>query len=461
MRSARLAVVGGIVTTLLVSPLSAQVVPGATAAPAATPAAAVSVSTGAPAVLAGGQVALAGDRDGADARKRRWEPASGATFNDPARYGSRRVIVSKIIRSVQNTARREKVRIATWNFDDRPATNALIAAKRRGVIVQVIVSGAVSNANWRRLARVLNRNKGDRSFAMQCTGGCRSRVKIMHSKVYLFSRVHKARRVTMIGSSNLTTPAGNRQWNDLVTTRSRKVYRYMKGVFAEYAKDKSLSKPFEKRRLGPYKIWVYPVGDRNPQLSQLEKVRCRGATGGTGTNGRTKIRISVAGWFDAYGEDIAKRLRHLWDRGCDVRVVTTLAGRGVNRALKAGYGRGPVPQRELSWDRNFDGLPDRYLHQKSIAISGVYGRDRSASVVFTGSPNWSERASRSEEVWLRVLGKKGFTRRYMTRVDRMFFSPYSSARSTTPAELRRAVQTHARSNGVTGQVTFPEWLELD
>jgi phosphatidylserine/phosphatidylglycerophosphate/cardiolipin synthase-like enzyme len=174
--------------------------------------------------------------------------------------------------------------------------------------------------------------------------------------------------------------------------------------------------------------------------------------------------VTVAGWFDSYGEDIAKRLRHLWDRGCDVKVVTTLAGRGVNRALKARYGRGPVPQRELSWDRNYDGVPDRYLHQKSIAISGVYDGDTSASVVFTGSPNWSARAARSEEVWMRVFGP-GITQAYLARADRLYNSPYSSARSTTRAELQRRLAAHARTTsgetGGTGKVALPGWLELD
>ena len=456
MRSARCAI-GAVVTSLLVAPLTTQVVPGAAAVPVAAPVAPVAAAG----VTAGTPVAA--DRaDRTTDRRRRWEPANGATFNDPLTYGSRRVIVSKIITSIRNTAKGEKVRVATWNFDDRPAKDALIAAKRRGVIVQVIVSGLVDNPNWSELKRVLNRNRDDRSFALSCSGGCRSRTKIMHSKFYLFSRVHTARRITMIGSSNLTTPAGNRQWNDLVTTRSRKVYTYLREVFAEYAKDKSVRRPYDARTLGQHRVWLYPIGDRNLQLSQLEKVRCRGATGGTGTNGRTKIRIAVAGWFDSYGEDVAKRLRRLWDRGCDVRVVTTLAGRGVNRALKAGYGRGPVPQRELAWDRNYDGLPDRYLHQKSLAISGVYDGDTSASVVFTGSPNWSARAARSEEVWVRILGRENLTRRYVDRTDRMFFSPVSSARVTTPAGLRRAAEVRARTTGgATGRVTFPDWLELD
>ena len=465
MRTVRLAI-GGMLTSLLVVPVTTQVAPGAAAVPVSS-AGVVSVAS-APTTVRAASAATAAvtgavrTADGVRAdRKRRWQPSVGVTFNDPMRYGYRRVILAKVIRSIQNTAKGERIRIATWNFDDRPAKNALIAAKRRGVKVQVIVAGAVDNPNWHGLRRALNRNRGDKSFALSCTGGCRSRVRIMHSKFYLFSRVHRARRISMVGSSNLTTPAGNRQWNDLVTTRSDKVYAYLVRIFQQYARDKSVASPFDVKTLGDYRVWIYPVGGRNPQLSQLEKVRCKGATGRTGTNGRTKIRLSVAGWFDSYGEDIAKRLRKLWDRGCDVRVVTTLAGRGINRALKAGYGRGPVPQRELSWDPNFDGIPERYLHQKSLAISGVYAGDTSASVVFTGSPNWSARAARSEEVWMRVVDRRAMTRRYMTRVDRMFFSPYSSARSTTRADLQRALEVQARTNGLTGQVRVPDWLELD
>src|SRR3712207_4168501 len=160
----------------------------------------------------------------------------------------------------------------------------------------------------------------------------------MHSKFYMFSRVHKSRHITMIGSANLTTPAGNRQWNDLVTTKSEKVYRYLAKVFKQYRKDKIRTSPYQVKTLGDYRIWIYPVGDRNPQLNQLEKVRCKGATGRTGTHGRTKSRIAVAGWFDDYGADIAKRIRKLWDHGCDIRIVTTLTGRGVNRALRDGSG---------------------------------------------------------------------------------------------------------------------------
>jgi hypothetical protein len=240
--------------------------------------------------------------------------------------------------------------------------------------------------------------------------------------------------------------------------RRDQVVEGLRPAFDEYAKDKPVPEPSEVRTLGDYRVWVYPVDGTNPQADQLEKVRCHGATGGTGTrDGRTRIRIAVAGWFDTYGQEIADRLRVLWDRGCDVRIVTTLAGRGVNQTLKAGTGRGPVPIRQLAWDANGDGIPDKYLHQKSMAISGVFGADTSASVVFTGSPNWSSRAARSEETWVRIVDRPKMTRRYLSHVDQLFRSPFSSARLLTPAQLQRSLVRHAR---VSGQ-RYPAWLELD
>jgi phosphatidylserine/phosphatidylglycerophosphate/cardiolipin synthase-like enzyme len=262
----------------------------------------------------------------------------------------------------------------------------------------------------------------------------------------------------MISSSNLTDAAGFKQWNDLLTTGSGEVYDFLAPIYDQYTRDRAVKDPFQVKTVGDYRVWVYPVGDRNPQASQLRKVRCHGATGGTGTSdGRTRIRVAVAGWFDAYGQEIADELRRLWDRGCDVKVVTTLAGRGVNQTLKARTGRGPVPIRQLSFDNNGDGVPDRYLHQKSMAVSGVFGSDTSASVVMTGSPNWSSRASRSEELWVRVLDRPGMTRRYLDRVDNLYRSRFSSPRLLTRDDLRQALAVHAR---VTGQA-HPEWLELD
>jgi phosphatidylserine/phosphatidylglycerophosphate/cardiolipin synthase-like enzyme len=397
----------------------------------------------------------------AAAAARVFEPDLGATFNDPLARRPARRILRQVLKAVEATKPGEQIRLATWNFDDRSARDALIAAGARGVKVQVVVSDRSVSGSWDKLRRTLNHDGNPDSFAVRCHGGCRSRSRIMHSKLYLFSRVGSLEQVSMISSSNLTKAARYRQWNDLLTTRSPAVYDYLTRIFDEYMLDTPVAEPSEVETLGDFRIWTYPVADgANPQLQQLNRVRCQGATGRTGTpDGRTRIRIAVAGWFDTYGQAIADRLRVLWDRGCDIRIVTTLAGRGINQVLKADGRRGPVPIRELAVDRNGDGVPDRYVHQKSMAISGVFAGDTSASVVLTGSPNWSSRAARSEEVWVRLLDHENTTRQYLRHVNDLFRSPLSSSRVMTRQDLQRVLARHARSTGERQQVV--DWLELD
>jgi phosphatidylserine/phosphatidylglycerophosphate/cardiolipin synthase-like enzyme len=385
-----------------------------------------------------------------------WTPPTGALFNDPGVDRRRRVIVARVIDAIQAADRGSTIRIIVWNLDDKPSVTELIRAKERGVTVQVIASGIVDNPNWDRLTASFNRDTSDNTFARKCQGACRSAAKITHVKLFLFSKVNSATHVSMFGSTNLTTAAGNRQWNDLVTTRQHGLYDYWVSKFAQFAKDRAVSSPYEVRSFSPYRSTLFPAQPRNPVLDELKKVRCIGATGGTGNGaGRTSIRIAIAGWFDSYGQQIADRLRQMWDRGCDVKIVTTLAGRGVNQTMRQSYGRGPVPIKEDTVDRNSAGIPERYLHLKALSISGVYGGDTSASVVFTGSPNWSARAQRSDEVWVRVLSKPSMVRHYNIHVNSLYSSRYAhTGSSSSPGEdgLQRSVD---------GETVVPDWFDND
>ena len=157
--------------------------------------------------------------------------------------------------------------------------------------------------------------------------------------------------------------------------------------------------------------------NENPVADAFSKVKCNGATGPGSIKGHTKIRIAVAGWFNGYGEEIATKVRQLWDRGCDVKIVTTLLGRGVNRALRNPAGRGPIPIHSLYQDNDGDGVPERYLHMKSVSIQGVYGGNTAANLVWTGSPNWSARAARSDEIWVKVFDAPVLARAYANHID--------------------------------------------
>jgi phosphatidylserine/phosphatidylglycerophosphate/cardiolipin synthase-like enzyme len=190
-------------------------------------------------------------------------------------------------------------------------------------------------------------------------------------------------------------------------------------------------------------------------------VRCHGTTGGTGNGAhRTVLRLSVAGWFDTYGQKIANRVRQLWDQGCDIKILTTLAGRGINQTLKDPRGRGPVPIKKLTVDRNNDGIPEKYTHMKAMSISGVYDGDSSASVVFTGSPNWSSRAARSEEIWVRVLDVPGMVSKYQRWINRWYGSRVAHAKLMTRADLKAAVARKVAGEGLTAKGTQRAYDDL-
>jgi phosphatidylserine/phosphatidylglycerophosphate/cardiolipin synthase-like enzyme len=144
----------------------------------------------------------------------------------------------------------------------------------------------------------------------------------------------------------------------------------------------------------------------DPIMKILRPVECLGANGGTGTRGRTKIRVSMHSWNGPRGTYIARRLRHLYAEGCDVRVMWALAGSGMKNVLGRNTARGEVPRHADGYDRDCDELHevDMYSHQKYMTISGHYRDERSASYVFTGSSNWTSSGISGDELILRTHG---------------------------------------------------------
>lgn len=402
-------------------------------------------------VLLGMSLSLTQPVMAAERRPQRWAPPQGVVLSDPLRVTGQRAVLERVNRAIRETAKGEYIRIAVWNFDDRVTADSLIKAHRRGVHVQIVVAATVSSSPWARTRRVLNRSTRDRSFAVRCRGACRSGAKIMHSKMVLISRVHRAHDISMVGSFNLTRAAGNRQWNDVVTSHNRWLYRSLVATFREYSRDKRVAHPFEISRSGRHQVSLWPSYRRNTILAELRRVSCR-VPAGDGWR-RTKVRIAIAGWFDAFGYDIARHVRRLWDRGCNLRVITTLAGRGVNRVLRNPRGRGPVPIKRLGVDHNQDGIPERYLHMKAVVVRGGFAGDRSANVVITGSPNWSTRASRSDEISLRLLNANRMVGQYLRHIDRLYAGPWSHRRVAQQPVLGRRTTDGAPS--------LPRWFELE
>ncbi|WP_170286056.1 phospholipase D-like domain-containing protein [Nocardioides rubriscoriae] len=408
-------------------------------------------------------------------RARPYNPQPGVMFNDP--YGgdeARYRIFRHIVASIDGVPRGEKIRIAAWNLRSKKIAAALVSAHRRGVSVRVIMdslNATAGNPNSdadyvQRALREGNKKRTPemRSWLRKCQGSCRFPLGIAHTKFYAFSKVgRKSKDVVIYGSNNATVLAATIQWNDVYTVKGwANFYDDWIGVFNQMARDEWVRPPLRQYSYGPkFSMTYYPYAgpqaekQGDPTLRILNKIRCQGATDGTGTNGRTKIRIGQTGMFGDRGKLIARRLITMRKRGCDIKFVYAMFGGDVVKMMRnAGIG-----MTHLAYDANDDGVYDRYIHMKAMAISGVYGRDTSAEIVWNGSANWTQTALESDEE-VGEIRRPAVARAYLRWIDRLYVSrPASWTTDTqgtaerrgvalTPAQVDARTLAIARARGV-------------
>jgi phosphatidylserine/phosphatidylglycerophosphate/cardiolipin synthase-like enzyme len=341
-----------------------------------------------------------------------WTPPTGGWFNDPwGSVESKFRIERQIVEAIRHARKGSYIRIAVYSFDRVNVAKALLNAHARGVRVQVLHNDHQYTTAMKMLKHGLGTNRGKKSWDYTCKTGCRSVQGVLHDKIYLFEHTGGAHNVVMTGSANLTGNAALHQFNDLlVKNEVPKLYTMLLNLFWELKKDKTAKPLYQHKVLPDSQLWVMPhpktTEANDPIMEILRPVECQGAQGGTGIAGRTKIRVSMHSWNGDRGTWIARRLRHLYAQGCDVKVLWALAGSGMKQVLGMSTPRGKVPRHADGYNTDCDELQevDMYSHQKYMTISGHYGDDRSASYVFTGSSNWTPQGISGDEMILRVQG---------------------------------------------------------
>jgi hypothetical protein len=375
-------------------------------------------------------------------------PRNGPTFNNPTGpTDKKRAIFRKVMRSINSSPRDSKIDIFSWNFLTRAGADALLRAQRRRVQVKLLMDDRnvrqIDNPHFRRVKSGLkrwNRNHPRRpsSWARLCRGSCRGTGGSAHTKMFLFSDVGRANRVVMQGSANFTDAASNNQWNDIYThANNRAVYRFATRIFDQAAKDRKARKPYATRTFKDFRLLMFPNTGRrvsDPVMQMLNRTSCRGATN-TGS-GRTKIQIAPDVIRQNRGMRLARKLRNMWNNGCNIRIGYTVVGIDVGRHLRQRSGRGPVPMRHLVQDPNGDGEFDRYFHMKSMTIRGNYNGDRSGYALLNGSANWSGLAKVSDEN-VGIYRNKGRVLRYEKHLDYWYnwFGRRRTAASDTTERL--------------------------
>jgi hypothetical protein len=374
-------------------------------------------------------------------------PKPGPTFNSPVGTSTaQRKIFRRVMRSINSVPKNGEIDIFSWNFLTSEGTDALLRAQRRGVRVRLIMDDRnvtqIDNPPFQRLRRGLrtwneNHPQQRNSWARLCQGTCRSKNGSAHSKFFLFSKVGRAERVVMQGSANFTTASTTNQWNDIYThTQNRQVWKFYTRIFNQAAKDKPVYPAYADKKLDKFRMIAFPIRGKNavdPVMQMLNRVTCRGATN-TG-NGRTKIQIAPDVIRQTRGMNLAKKLRAMWNNGCNIRIGYTVVGITIGRMLREDSGRGPVPMKHLTQDFDGDGEFDNYFHLKSMTIRGNYGGDRSGYALLNGSANWSGLAKVSDEN-LGIYRNKKRVLRYEKHLD-YWYDNFPSGGQSSRTSARR------------------------
>ncbi len=402
-----------------------------------------------------------------------YNPPTGLKTNNPLGSRARKTEINRhVLRLINSVPGRQKIRVASWNVRSDAFVDALIRAHRRGVSVRVAldrVNAKPDNVNVGvdRLQNALGRygNKWRKwqykSFVRRCRSACRGPRGIAHTKFFTFSRVGGgARNVVVNGSSNATDLAATNQWNDVYTTKNRYgIYAEFNRVFDQMMRDRNVAQGYVSTRRGAITTYFFPYrgsgASGDPVMRWLNDTSCSGATGGAGTRGKTRIRIAMTSWHGQRGIRLAYRVKQMYNRGCDVRIIYAVMGNEILRIMRRG-GRGAVPMRQIVQDPNGDGVYDRYLHMKVLTISGRYRGNGSARVTFNGSANWSPAALPSDEAGMRIYGA-GLLGAYNRWIEYLFANPpYRRSGRATSSNTDIAGRTTAGSTA-TAPEERPPW----
>lgn len=376
----------------------------------------------------------------------RWKPAHGASFNIPrSTYTAMFRTEKRIVDAIDHAKANSRILISTYSFDRLPVADALIAAHRRGVKVQILLNNHQWTRAMTRLRNALGGNRSRSSYMYVCSFGCRTDGENLHSKFYLFGNTGASRYVTMTGSYNLTGNAARNQWNDLFTVRgNEKVWTKMASLFAEMSKDQNVADPYKVMRAdGQYYWHVFPFRNfsatNDPVMTELNRIDCHGSTI---NGGRTVVRLNMAVIDDYRGEYLARKIRSLFAGGCDVRVLYGVATKEIREIFATKTKRGYVPVHISGYDTDYDGDMDLYGHEKTFMVSGKVGNLTAARIVFTSSGNWTTNGILGDELLFRIRGY-GAMKSYKDHFDYMWangsrlagYIPYGNRRvAYTPAD---------------------------
>lgn len=360
-------------------------------------------------------------------------PTTSAVFNDPTK-GNGSEIQDRIVQLIQDAPAGSRIRMAMFYADDPTIPNALVAAKNRGVNVQVIFdSTSKQYTPYTTLVKALGTSTSASSWVLACPAkrGCigtraftnsagTTTYAINHNKFFLFSSTGGASDVVVQSSANLHPGRdGLEGWNNaLVLVGNTGIYNAYNTYFGDLEAQKvnnnyyDTGQPpvasgsakahfFPRAESGyngdPTSGWPSDDPSEDPVETVLDHVQCSGnsTVGTTDGTHRTIIRVAMNIFSRTY---LAKKLWNLDEAGCDVQVAqnwntdSASETQALNDLLAhtgSKYG-GPVVKYYCSAD-------PVWIHSKYFQVEGKYYGVPDRTITWTGSANLSTNSLRQSD----------------------------------------------------------------
>jgi phosphatidylserine/phosphatidylglycerophosphate/cardiolipin synthase-like enzyme len=329
------------------------------------------------------------------AQAKAYMPTAGVTFNDPTGSRSQQtVLMDQIIAAVNNVPAGSIIRFVAYSFDYQPMVDALLAAKKRGAQVRLLIDSHTETDQIRQLRGKLGTGKSDGSYLRTCKYSCMAnQPSFIHSKLYLFSRTGDATRVAMNSSANPAETGVSKSWNNTYTTVGDKtLYDAYVDNFNDMLPDKTNTDYYHTVESGIYKEYFFPRAGSTKKSDTLYNIL-------NDVSCPSTIRLSTYFWTSARLY-LADKLVALRKAGCSVEVIYP-DGPGKQDTIYPEVTSVLLKGNIDTWNtRPKAGL---YVHNKVILIDGTYQGVPGQKIVYATSQNLTMTSLReSNEVMLRI-----------------------------------------------------------
>lgn len=377
----------------------------------------------------------------------------GPLFNDPlGEVSEQHAIRTRLIELTESALPGSTIKVAVYHVWEAPVVDALVAAKNRGVHVQILldessVSDRPTNPSYGSLVSALGTDRTKGSYMATCAvdRSCHGHPKygqsIMHNKFWLFSAVEGATDVVVQTTSNSSPSAHTKFFNDALLLPDNPT---MYDAYADYfdtmvARDWA-SWEYRTVSNGLYKAYFFPRAGSTRATdtvhSVLNNVQCS-YKDSAGATRKTWVRVAI---FKITRLAIAEKLVALKKAGCNVSIVyaesdSAKSSGGTKGTWEEMHTSGGPTVRCYNDDRDplnpGKKLTTPYIiHTKYILVDGQYDGVRN-KISFTGSGNYTGPALRENDEAIVKVDDDAVHDMYRTHFDRVIAVAHPGKADTT------------------------------